>query len=587
MLLFTLKRRILGTQFVSRLAYDYNYGSVGLEFRRLKIRPAASKLNCRGLYYLLVLVIEGVTMIRIAPVAFLLFFSFVESLPAQDQLPTAAEAASLGLHIQWVATSERFAPNVGVPGAQLWPDREAQDAYIDLHIGSRLVARIEANQLNVDYARYGLYDPSRGDKIGKLGMDGARKAADIIVKQYAVMGRTVVATETVEPKTYLATTSDTGGVQLFDAEKGIRLWSASVGAPNRPTIGPAINDKFIAIANGNQLYILDKNTGNIINQRTLVNSVGAMLTFVEDTVYVPTMNGSIYAYKQDDVLLGEQTIHFSGAARLEPTRSATGKFLSWPIGHYLYTAQVGQELKLWSRLKADSQITSSPIPLTNGLLVTSANGSIIRISYDRTHNLIWRYSCGRSVYEPPIVNGKSVLVTNASGIMVCLDLETGSLLWERLIPGIKHVIAISKTKAYLQDFSGGLFAIRMEDGSAVGRVSRALASGIVNNFSDRIYLRATNGKLMCLRENESLSPEFFPVVAVMRGSAPENAVATNTEEIKELKENDAVGFESMTEPSTPTDNPFGESNPFGGSSPFGGESAFGPAAGDDSNPFGS
>ncbi len=511
------------------------------------------------------------------------------SLIAQDNLPTVEEAKLLGLEVHWITNSEKFQPNVGIPSARLWPDSKAKEEYITLRIGKRIVARIDASQKSVDYARYRVLDLNTVDPGKPIGMEGARAIAKVIVEQYRVLGREVIATETIQAKTFLATLSDTGGVHLLDAETGEKLWLNSIGDPRLPCVGPAIDDNYVVALNGSSLYFLSRENGSILNERKISNSVAAMPQMLGDTVFVPMLDGTIAGFNKETGTIGEQTLHFTGALRVEPAVSADNKFIIWPNKNHLYTARMGETFELWSRLQTLGDIPNPVTILPDGFIAVNSEGTVLRMNYDREQNIIWRANIGLNVYQRAFVDATHVVLTTATGYVVCLDLETGKQLWKNRVPGVARALTLTSKAAYFQDFNNGLIAVSMEDGAVIGRISKTLAAGIENIYTDRIYLRATNGKLMCMREFENVAPVFLPVVDVIRGQAPpENSQLKDDDKasLKENKDDDFMNQPPKTDTPKST-NPF-EGNPFGGDNPFGGSNPFGAGAteSDSSNPFG-
>src|SRR5215212_8065149 len=59
----------------------------------------------------------------------------------------------------------------------------------------------------------------------------------------------------------LTVLTSAGVVQELDALTGKTYWTAPIGNENYPSLGPAGNDKFVAIVNGSTLFVLDRADG--------------------------------------------------------------------------------------------------------------------------------------------------------------------------------------------------------------------------------------------------------------------------------------------------------------------------------------
>ena len=68
--------------------------------------------------------------------------------------------------------------------------------------------------------------------------------------------------------------SNAGVVQLLDANTGQTLWTSDVGNPNYASLGPAANEEFVAIVNGSTLYLLDRHSGQMVNEIRLGRRAG-------------------------------------------------------------------------------------------------------------------------------------------------------------------------------------------------------------------------------------------------------------------------------------------------------------------------
>src|SRR3982750_3258905 len=59
----------------------------------------------------------------------------------------------------------------------------------------------------------------------------------------------------------LTVLTSAGVVQELDALTGKTFWTAPIGKENYPSLGPAGNEKYVAVLNGSTLYVLDRKDG--------------------------------------------------------------------------------------------------------------------------------------------------------------------------------------------------------------------------------------------------------------------------------------------------------------------------------------
>ncbi|MBX9583619.1 MAG: PQQ-binding-like beta-propeller repeat protein, partial [Gemmataceae bacterium] len=149
--------------------------------------------------------------------------------------------------------------------------------------------------------------------------------------------------------------------------------------------------------------------------------------------------------------------------------------------------------------------TSHYVPLDSGALValSAAVGNPISGPI-----VLWRADTGGLNNRAPYISKNRVYAAGEDTGVVCIDRGTGTILW-RTEKGADRVIGANEEFLYVRDHQGRLLvydAARATD--PAGKRSAPLGSGqfgefnvhIVNTASDRIYLAADNGLIVCLRD---------------------------------------------------------------------------------------
>ena len=92
----------------------------------------------------------------------------------------------------------------------------------------------------------------------------------------------------------LFTTTDSGVLQAFDAEKGTALWTVAVG--DEYLLPPAVNSKVVAAVCGDHLHIFDRFTGEKLDETELYSLPSASPAMTEREVYIPTFGEKVFSY---------------------------------------------------------------------------------------------------------------------------------------------------------------------------------------------------------------------------------------------------------------------------------------------------
>lgn len=145
------------------------------------------------------------------------------------------------------------------------------------------------------------------------------------------------------------------------------------------------------------------------------------------------------------------------------------------------------------------------VPLGSGYIVAveGASGNL-----SGGANILWRTAVGGINNRTPFVTEKMLYAQGDNSGIVCLDRAGGELLW-RTDDSADRVIAANQEFIYARDRQGRFLVFDAKRATDPARKRSApLASmdlsefnvNIVNTASDRIYLAADNGLIVCLRD---------------------------------------------------------------------------------------
>jgi len=159
------------------------------------------------------------------------------------------------------------------------------------------------------------------------------------------------------------------------------------------------------------------------------------------------------------------------------------------------------------------QVAAAPGQAGTVAYVPLADGSIVAVDLaagNQTGGLVspWRVNAGGRMNRTPVVTPDAVFAAGDNSGVVRIDRATGAIGW-RTDRAADRVAAVNKDFVYVRDRQGRLLvydAVRATD-PATGRAAPLATVDfsefnvpVVNTVTDRLYLAADNGLLVCLRD---------------------------------------------------------------------------------------
>jgi outer membrane protein assembly factor BamB len=330
----------------------------------------------------------------------------------------------------------------------------------------------------------------------------------------------------------LLTQTQQGVFQAIDAETGARDWSLSVGKRRYPSFAPAANGRFVAMINGNTLYLLDQRTARIVNEFPLEFAPASAPVMDDRRVYCMLSNGFMVSHELEaaktpadkaDPAAKEEIVATVNADAFKPTevgeeyipseafplRSQSEGFpVSAPIaipGKVAWTTDAGKMYifdtvneGLLFEFRTQAECLASPDCAEGVFFVTSRDRSAYAVD-STTGIAIWRYNSDDPINEPPVVLDGVVYVFPREDGIHALDAKKGNLLWKTAGPA--RFLSASPTRLYLTDVPGNLMVLDRQTGARLGTLPTSrLKIQALNRINDRIYLGTDTGMIQCLHE---------------------------------------------------------------------------------------
>ncbi len=352
-----------------------------------------------------------------------------------------------------------------------------------------------------------------------------------------------------------------GGVFLYDADNGDLVWKAYAGVPYWAPQPAAFNSHSIFVTRRNRLFVLSRVDGSqrvyTYDPRFKQADFGYPLLYQpisgpvadEDFVYLP-MGDRINALFMPD---------FGAMDRAKAAREKMRKEGKAPAG----LQEAGGDGNLdspqpefsWGYRFPDKLTSVPPLMFGDQISVLTTDGTLTSIGrfelvtgveiFDfkaqgkapaapaqhlnmayfgsddfnlyainmNSGRLAWRYVAGAPILLPPHANDRDVFVAPERVGMRRIDRGTGKEMWTNR--DTQRFLAANDAYVYALDRHGRFYVIDSRRGSTLATHDLSdWAIAIPNEWTDRIYLAANDGQVMCLRRKDLVKP------MIMKASEP-------------------------------------------------------------------
>lgn len=469
-----------------------------------------------------------------------------------------------------------------------WASAVRMDGGRDRLVGSTLHITSDPQRerriIEVHYNnRKEIYTDTDVDRYGEvLGKDGVQKKTIARVNDLKAQNIDAKTVEYNVPEMMFFVASRRGFIHAMDAHTGATRWSARIGNPDHPTHGPAANDKYVAVINGNVLYVLKHDDGELAWQKKLsyVPSAGPALS--DDLAFVPSTRGAIESFDLADYKRPVWIYQSQGHAMVRPV--TTSRSVIWPTdrGH-LYVGRANSA-GINYRLEAAEAIIAPATAADRRIFTASSDGYVYCVE-ETGGAILWRFSTGEPINSSPIPVGENVYVTGTNGGMFCISIADGQEQW--WAPGVRRFISASETRLYCQDQTGEMIVLNPKSGARLGIVPMGGVDHIYQNYAtDRIFVGSSDGLIVCLHESQL----HWPVEHLQDDSAPKVSKPDVVQQGLGDEPNDAgrpaAAADPFGAPPAGAADPFG-ADPFGAGNNGGGGNNGGNSGGNNNDPFGS
>ncbi|HVS34623.1 MAG TPA: PQQ-binding-like beta-propeller repeat protein [Gemmataceae bacterium] len=346
-----------------------------------------------------------------------------------------------------------------------------------------------------------------------------------------------------------------GLIAVLDAANGGRtLWRSRPGRAYEAVLPPAINSWGVYVNDSGGVYGLDRATGQLQWRYELRVALSAPLSVDEQQIYIenvearliaarlpappkpaappPTANPGTPAGTGTDqtpalpspgATLSIEDVRpliafdYDTGKRVE-TKAVLSKaavFLAIPDGSYLAVPKKGDEHldnKSLYDYSGDSRFSAPPGHTDTMAYLSTSDSHLYAVVID-SGEIQWRYFPGRPIMSRPVAvdvteggkADKDLYITALEKGMARLDRQTGLPIWKighgDNNPEADRFMAVNPKFVYAADDRGNMLILDRKNGAVLSRYDvRDYVFPISNAESDRIYLAANNGLIVCLHD---------------------------------------------------------------------------------------
>lgn len=313
--------------------------------------------------------------------------------------------------------------------------------------------------------------------------------------------------------------STAGIITAFNNETGKKLWSTQLGRGNNISYPPVSNSKYVYITVGTKLYAIERLNGEIDWELQLPGSPSTSLTVDEDTIFVGTLSGRVYAWDLEklDELSNESKLPAWRERAIRWTYQ-TGDAINTPAlvtnRTLLFASQDGslysvtlQERQLAFQFETDAPISANLAEDEKSIFLASEDQNLYCLNI--LNGIVrWRIRTSFPLVMPVSVLDNEVYISSKKNGLFQLSALSGQEQWWQ--PLGSRFISMSPTRVYATDELGNLLVLSRTDGAVLSAVPlRKFQVKLMNEQTDRIFCASESGIILCLKQKDLPFPIRF------------------------------------------------------------------------------
>jgi outer membrane protein assembly factor BamB len=352
-----------------------------------------------------------------------------------------------------------------------------------------------------------------------------------------------------------------GFVVALDPETGVTQWRAFVGRPFELGRPLAFNSKWVISVRGGTLYLIDRRSGDVFPYAPdrdsgklvygfrLLSVPAAPPSADEDAVFISygrEVNAYLLPQPGEGVPAREEQPtpkKFEASASLRfiwGTKTDAGDVLVPPVVTAGFLGVVSHDGLYEAANKFDfDKVARAHIQLDGAVRVPMGGyGDVAYIATEEGNlyamlvagRILWRHFAGSPILYRPQVTDDDVFLTSERGGLTRLnrrDREVrapgrdriyfgGEVVWRNA--AARRFLATNDRFVYAADRLGRLLVLDYDRGTLMARFDNTMdwTVAVSNPWSDRFFLAAQDGQILCLHHRDSKTPVITKKVELIR-----------------------------------------------------------------------
>jgi hypothetical protein len=210
--------------------------------------------------------------------------------------------------------------------------------------------------------------------------------------------------------------------------------------------------------------------------------------------------------------------------RVERAPLLTDRFLFLPCadGTVLALSKAGSEEVY--RFKTEGPIVLAPGQHGDMAYLASRDNTLYAIDMPSAET-IWTYTTGSEIERRPQITDTSVYVITTGSGLQRLNKATGAPLWARPVSTVSRFLAENPKFVYATDRQGQLLVLDRARGTLLsGLNTRDYMIPAASDMSDRIFLAASDGLVICLHDRDYAEPVLNRREDIRKDSGKNNPI---------------------------------------------------------------
>lgn len=169
------------------------------------------------------------------------------------------------------------------------------------------------------------------------------------------------------------------------------------------------------------------------------------------------------------------------------------------------------------RFDTANNITGPAAQFGDTLFIATIDSSLYALDGIRGR-VLWRYTAEGPLAQKAVVIGEDIFLTTVQGQLSRLDRTSGDSRWkdrrgaiDRSVADVGRFLAANDRFVYVTNQAGDLVVLDRRRGLPLGTIrTRDFTHAFANSVSDRVYLTANNGLLICMYDRDLTQPQMHP-----------------------------------------------------------------------------